>query len=185
MDSTFFLTTTVSILLALAGYLFTWFNGRRTQQRRDQLERVNAQLSDLYGPLFALVESSDISWRAFRSQYQPNSRYFSDHHPPSEDDLIAWRLWMQTVFMPINLQMSDIIQDHADLLIESDMPQVLMRLQAHVASFKAVMQRWEFGDYAEHESLIHYPSEALIKYATDSYQSLKQEQAELLGLLRG
>ncbi|MEM8863055.1 MAG: hypothetical protein AAGD96_32490, partial [Chloroflexota bacterium] len=105
MDGTFIITTSVSILLALTGYLFTWFSGRRSQQKRDQLDRINKQLADLYGPMFALVESSDIAWRAFRTKHQPHSRFFSDKQPPSEEDIIAWRRWMRTVFMPINTQM--------------------------------------------------------------------------------
>ena len=185
MEPTFFITTTVSILLALSGYLFTWFSGRRNQQKRDQLERVNKQLSELYGPMFALVESSDIAWRAFRTQHQPNSRFFSDKMPPSEEDIIAWRRWMRTVFMPINTQMYYIIQNHADLLIESEMPKCLLLLSAHVSSFKAVIDQWTDGDFSQHESLVEYPSESLNQYVTVSYKKLKAEQAELIGLLEG
>ena len=185
MDQAFIITTSITIVLALFGYLFTWFSNRRSAQYQAQLDRINQQLSDLYGPLFALAESSDISWKAFRSRHQPNSRYFSKIKPPSEEDIETWRLWMQTVFMPINSQMVEIIQNNADLLIESDMPKCLLLLLAHVASFKAVIERWERGDYSEHESMVVYPSEPLLTYLNDSYQTLKIEQAELIGLLKG
>lgn len=185
MDLTFVTTTSLTILLALFGYLFTWYSGRRSAQQQAQLDRVNKQLSSLYGPLFALVESSNISWRAFRSKHQPSSRYFSNIKPPSEADVLAWRLWMQTVFMPINSQMYDIVQDHADLLIESDMPKCLLLLLAHVSSFKAVIQKWEQGDFSEHESMVVYPSEELITYVNESYTKLKADQAKLIGLLKG
>lgn len=184
MDQTFFITTSISILLALLGYLYTWFSSRRSSQQKAQLERVNLQLSNLYGPLFALVESSDISWRAFRSKHQPNSRYFSKVKPPAEKDIEAWRLWMKTVFMPINSQMYDIVQDNAELLIESEMPKCLLLLLAHVASFKAVIKKWKQNDFSEHESLVVYPSEELIDYVNSSYKSLKREQSKLIGLLR-
>lgn len=185
MDNTFFITTSVSIVLALFGYLFTWFSSRRSQQQRDQLDRVNDQLSELYGPLFALVESSDIAWRAFRTKHQPNNAFFSDQHPPTEDDLAAWRTWMNTVFMPINTELVGIIQQNAHLLIESDMPNCLLMLSAHVASFSAVVNQWEHGNLSDHQSLVDYPSESLISYANISYKGLKQEQAKLLGLLKG
>ena len=87
--------------------------------------------------------------------------------------------------MPINLQLYDIVQDNAHLLIESDMPKCLLLLQAHVASFKAVIERWENGDYDEHEALIHYPSKELLDYVTESFQALKAQQADLIGLLDG
>jgi hypothetical protein len=184
MNQTFIITTSISIILALFGYLFTWFSSRRSTQQQAQLDRVNQQLSNLYGPLFALVESTDISWRAFRSKHQPNSRFFSKITPPNEEDVVTWRLWMQTVFMPINSQMYDIIQDHAHLLIESDMPKCLLLLLAHVASFKAVIQQWEQGDFSEHESMVAYPSESLVAYVNESYKKLKAEQAQLIGLLK-
>ncbi len=185
MDPTFLITTSITILLALFGYLFTWFSGRRAQQQRDQLERINNQLEKLYGPLFALVQSSDMSWRAFRVQYQPNSRYFSDLNPPSDADLNAWRLWMRTVFMPINLQMVDIIQSNAHLLIEPEMPECLLVLQAHVSSFKAVIRAWDLDDFSDHESQVHYPSKELLDYVTQAYKKLKSDQAKLIGLLDG
>ena len=85
--------------------------------------------------------------------------------------------------MPINLQLYDIVQDNAHLLIEAEMPECLLVLQAHVASFKAVIERWDKGDYAEHEALIYYPSKELLDYVTESYQALKAQQADLIGLL--
>ena len=44
----------VSVLVALIGYVVKYFNDLRLAQRKDRLDRVSHQLSDLYGPLFAL-----------------------------------------------------------------------------------------------------------------------------------
>ncbi|MER6468031.1 hypothetical protein [Streptomyces collinus] len=48
----------VTIGLAFVGYVVTYLNGLRLTQRQERLARVNRQLSDLYGPLFALTEAN-------------------------------------------------------------------------------------------------------------------------------
>ena len=104
MDTNFFVTTVVTLLLAFIGYLATYLNNLRLSQRAEKLERVNRQLGELYGPMFALTNASDIAWRAFRSVNRSGKAYFGDGKPPSESELQAWRLWISTVFMPVNLR---------------------------------------------------------------------------------
>jgi hypothetical protein len=47
------LTVLVTVCLALTGYLYSLFLARR----KDRLDRINRQLSDLYGPL-RIIENS-------------------------------------------------------------------------------------------------------------------------------
>ncbi|MFH8340422.1 hypothetical protein [Streptomyces sp. AM6-12] len=55
----------VTIGLAFVGCVVTYLNGLRLSQREERLARVNRQLSDLYGPLFALTEASTRIFDAF------------------------------------------------------------------------------------------------------------------------
>jgi hypothetical protein len=66
--------------------------------------------------------------------------YFSNDPPPTEEDIQTWRLWMTTVFMPINLRIYELIVSKADLLIERDMPECLRELGAHVAAYQTVLK---------------------------------------------
>ena len=84
LDSKFIITTVVTISLAFIGYLITYFNNLRLSQRKEKLERVNSQLRELYGPLFALVNTSEIAWKSFRSVYRPSGAYFNGIEQPSE-----------------------------------------------------------------------------------------------------
>ncbi len=47
-----YLTTILSLVipvaLALGGYLFTYFYGKKQEQRKNRLERINRQLDELY-----------------------------------------------------------------------------------------------------------------------------------------
>lgn len=184
MDTNLVVTTTVTVLLAFLGYLITYLNNLRLSQRAARLERVNRQLGELYGPLFALTHASNIAWLAFRSQYRPGRDYFGEGEPPTDEELKAWRLWMSTVFMPNNLRMYEAIQTKSDLLIESEMPDCLLALCAHVTAYQAVMKKWENDDFSEHTALVEYPTRSLLEYTRNSFQKLKVEQEKLIGKKR-
>jgi hypothetical protein len=56
MKLSILLPLVLSVLLALGGYLFTYFYGKKQEQRKNRLERINRQLDELYGPLLAIVQ---------------------------------------------------------------------------------------------------------------------------------
>jgi len=180
MDLKTIVTLSVTILVAAAGYLFKYLNDLKLSQRKDRLERVDRQLRELYGPLFALDRASTMAWTAFRSRYRPGEAFWGTASSPTEEEAAAWRLWMTEVFMPLNLEMTQIITERADLLEESEMPDVLLELCAHVYAYKPVIREWEQGDYSLHTSIINFPM-ALRDYTSESYVRLKREQARLLG----
>lgn len=172
MNWTLVISTVITVSLALAGYLATYLNNVRLSQRQDRLARVNRQLSELYGPLFALVQSSLQIYNEF-------SRRHVRDVPPTQEQKREYQLWYTTVFMPTNRRMYELVLSKADLLIEQDMPPVLLQLCAHVAGYEITARRWESGDYSEHLSVIPFP-EVLVQYAQESFRSLKQEQRELI-----
>lgn len=88
---------------------------------------------------------------------------------------------MQTVFMPNNIRMYDMIVSKADLLIETDMPQCLLIFCAHVSAAQPVMKKWEAKDYSQQRSEVFYPAKELLEYCSKSFKSLKAEQSSLLG----
>jgi hypothetical protein len=129
------ITISVSLLVAFSGYIAKYLNDLRIAQRKDRLERVNQQLRDLYGPLFSLINASTITWEAFRETYCSRDDFRVKQHvlkvggsrpgimPQSEETKRIWRHWMQNVFMPLNIEMAQLIIDYSDLLEEEDMPE--------------------------------------------------------------
>src|SRR5438045_4547675 len=99
--------------------MVTYFNNLRLAQRSHRLERVSRQLGELYGPLYGLTGAETAVWEVFRERYRPGRHFFSQEDPPSEADVEAWRLWMTTVFMPINNRMYRLVLSKSDLLIET------------------------------------------------------------------
>ena len=181
MSDPFLVTTAVTIVLAFSGYLITYLNNLRLAQRSERLARVSKQLGELYGPLYGLIDSEHAVWRVFRARHRPGKHFFSQDDPPTEEDLEAWRLWMTTVFAPINNRMYELVLSKSDLLIETEMPQCLRDLCGHVVGYQLVMKKWENGDFSENVSLLAFPQAELVEYIGKSYNALKMEQAKLLG----
>ena len=173
MDTTL-ITVSVTILLAAAGYIATYLNGLRLARRKDRLDRVSKQLSDFYGPLLALSRATERSWSAFVDAH--------GSMPSAEDRKAHFRLWMREVFMPLNIRMVDVVTNKADLLDEPYVPELLLELCAHVASYRAILKRWEEGDFSETAAKIPFPGPDLNAYAERTFARLKAEQNDLLGV---
>ena len=115
-------------LVAFAGFLATYLNNLQLSQRQERLARLNKQMSDLYGPLFAVTGTLDIAWRTFRSNYRVGVSYFHDEtSEATEAEKEAWQSWMTNVFAPHNERLYELIVNHTDLLIEDTMPDALLQ----------------------------------------------------------
>src|SRR3954469_10283586 len=60
-------TLLVTVAVAFGGYFATYLWNLRIAQRKDRLERVNRQLSELYGPLLALVTAGTRAFQVWRT----------------------------------------------------------------------------------------------------------------------
>lgn len=181
LDWTVVASLAVTLAVALGGYLATYFNGLRLDQRKDRLNRVNRQLSELYGPLLSLASASSASWEAFRSHYQPGPwNFFDPESPPTDEAMRTWRQWMRHVLMPLNERMVELVITKADLLDTATMPDCLLELVSHVAAYRAFLAQWDEGDFSQKEVLIEFPEDVL-DYATNTFSKLKEEQQQLLG----
>jgi hypothetical protein len=172
-------TLSVSVLLAVAGYFASYVYNLRLAERKDRLEYVNRQLSDLYGPLVALTTAGATTWAGFRQLYRPHGPFWGEP-TPTEDEAAAWRLWMTEVFMPLNEQIFEVITNNAELLIESEMPKPLLDVCAHVAGYRPVLRSWAEGDTRRNTSTSDFNGRELAEYALTRFAALKVEQQRLL-----
>ncbi|WP_088243556.1 hypothetical protein [Calothrix rhizosoleniae] len=167
----------VTITLAFTGYILTYLNNLRLARRKDRLTLISKQLNDFYGPLFIASEAGAIAFQSIQKKIGLPSR-----EVPQVDSKIyvEWRLWMENVFMPINIFREELILNHAHLIREEETPVCLLRFVAHVSAYKVVLKKWSEDDYSEHFSVIDFPSE-ILNYAKVSYRELKEEQIKLIG----
>ena len=60
------------LMLNCAGYMFTYYNSKVTKEREAQIDRINEQVRDLYGPLLACVTASKSAFDAMVRQHSPD-----------------------------------------------------------------------------------------------------------------
>jgi hypothetical protein len=174
------LTAAVSVFVAVLGFLLNQRAQLQLERRRARLERVNAQLRSLYGPLFALVETNERVWRALRDDGLPDQA----NRVPAEQLGVAererWEATRNDVLAPLNERMNELIVDHADLLIEREMPAPLLQFCAHVTGDRA--PRPETASASGRDSLVPHPGRPYVEYVRTSFATLKEEQFTLLRL---
>lgn len=179
----------VTVVLAFAGYLVTYWSGRRLSQRQERLNRVNRQLSEFYGPLLALTETDSRLYHAF-AQRHPRSdgrsplQHGPEESPLTEEERAEWRLWITTVFLPSQRAMRELLLTKADLLSEAEMPRLLLEVYAHASWQEIAVARWERGDLTVESFPTPFPAGAIRRYARSEFDRLKREQAALLGRRR-
>ncbi|MEV7442916.1 hypothetical protein AB0O22_17470 [Streptomyces sp. NPDC091204] len=177
----------VTVFVAATGYGATYLTNLRLARRKDHLERVNRQLSELYGPLFAQAEASDRAWHKFAARY---GTVWAGSAPATAEQAATWRLWMSTVFMPLNRRMVETVVGHADLLREDTIPEPLKELCAHVACYEPIVARWQEDGFDsvqidDHVSIAgNFPRADLDAYLRRSFEALKLEQARLLAQIQ-
>jgi hypothetical protein len=130
--------------------------------------------------LMTLTATADISFRTFmRAHGQGGFTVFDSAGKPLVDK-DEWMIWMRSVMMPLNRQVMEKVLHGGDLLMESDVPRVLLDFSAHVSSWESVLAKWEQGDTRQLGSVVNHPGRSLLHYAVTSYTKLKASQAELL-----
>lgn len=177
------ITASASVLVAAAVFVANLVVQFRSERRQFALERVNAQLRELYGPLYAQYEVNETIWRALRDSGLPD-REVRRAGTATEAQRAEWRLWVQEALMPGNVKMRDAVIEHADLLIEDEVPHVLAGFCSHVASYEVVLA--QSGDRRKQlaRALIPHPGDEFGEYVQSSFAFLKQRQATLLGSAR-
>jgi hypothetical protein len=174
MDWKTFVTLAVTIGIAVAGYA----NTIRLARRKDRLDRINRQLKELYGPLRTISAATEQIWLAFGRKYQIGEGYWGGKSISDYGDI--WRVWLERVFMPLNLEMVEAITHGADLIDEPRTPQCFLDLCAHVASYQAVLERWRQGDVTEYHSVVGFPTD-LKTHVEERFNYLKAQQIRYLG----
>ena len=173
-----------SVLLALIGYLYTFYSTRITQRREAQLKRLDEQLRMLYGPLYALSVASEAAWTSFMAKFAPEAGVFiKPDRPPTEEELSIWRTWITTVILPMNDEMEKLVRSHWDLVENEEIQPSLIQLVAHTTGYRWVVERWNQSDFRECHSVVGFPKEfnTLIRKQHDE---LRQRQMALLGMRR-
>ena len=164
-----------TVVVAFTGYLFTYWNNLRHAKHQAELELVNRRLNKFYGPLYIIVHSTAIAYHEHQSKLSKKQ-----NGQISKKEQEEYKAWILSVYAPLAEKLSALIQDGAHLIREEKMPQALLDLIAHVYVTKALIYKWENGDYSELHPSIDYPFKEITEYAEESYSELKAQQLKLI-----
>ena len=178
MDLATAATLAVTVLVAVGGYATKYWHDLRISERKDRLERLNRQLSEFYGPLYALSLAGAAAFDAL-------AKYWKLNNPGARPlEQRTWEIWVRDIFMPLNRRMVSLVIEKADLLDGDEMPQALLDLCTHVYAYEAVLKQWEEGDFSQRTSVIDFPASGLQTFVSTEFPRLKAEQIDLIGELR-
>ena len=62
----------IAALIAVTGWGITYFHKWYFDNKTNQLDRVNKQLKELYGPLYVRLIASQETWNAFWRKHKPS-----------------------------------------------------------------------------------------------------------------
>jgi hypothetical protein len=176
-----YVSLSVTVALAFVGYLATYVNNVALARRRERLELVSKQLNEFYGPLYLSSKASAIAYQALKKKLGIVAKDgFAPDASGDTPTMKEWRLWVTEVLMPMNLSQETIILRSAHLIREQEVPECLLTFVAHIAAWKALLKKWEAGEYSEQFSVVPYPPE-VAEYAALAYRELKAEQLQLIG----
>lgn len=181
------IAATAALVTAAVAAGLSYGYGQLMQRRKARLDRLNAQLEHLYGPLYATLEASRIAYRRFLDRVRPGSDTLFDPDGPAPDErqLRLFRQWVEAVSHPRAARAFELITGHAHLLIEDEMPDCLLQFLAHKSGYDVLTARWKDGDFTEHLSVVRHPGDELYDYLRRSFTRLKVEQARELAATQG
>jgi hypothetical protein len=180
METEAIITVVVTVAIAASGYAVKYWSDVRLAAREARLARINRQLSEFYGPMYAMAQAGQAAFTALweRSGRDPKAVL---HDAPDERFTPIWQSWMTHIFMPLNRRMVSLVVDKADLLDEDEMPESLWMLCAHVYGYEGILRQWETGDDSQLTSAVVFPRQPLRDYVGRRFNELKVEQVRLLG----
>jgi hypothetical protein len=182
------------LLPAVGGYLFTFYNSLKQDQRNHSIARIHEQVKEFYGPLLACISASKSSYDAMVRQHSPNGTVDSFLHAirtnPSGHEGCMYRDWVKNVLQPLNEKAADTIINNLNLLespeyvgeegVKHVVPPSMLQFVAHVSSLRVIIKQWEDGKVGEW-SAVSYPND-LLDIIQKDFTRLKKKQRRLLGM---
>lgn len=171
----------IPVIVAVLGYWFTKRNQLELTRWRERLDLINSRLNNFYGPLYV---QSEVGYMAYKTLIDKMGGEQVFRQVPIEAAVLEeWRVWVETIFLPLNQASEDLIMRNAHLIREEEFPISLLLFIMHATSYRAMVAKWQQGDYSEYLPNADYPVE-LSAYAAQSYRELKHEQLKLIGKLK-
>jgi hypothetical protein len=165
----------VAVFGALLGIRIQIRARRRDDILKNQLERLNKQISEFYGPLHTLYETGHRNHYNFLVLHGDNASLKNPNY----------KIWYENIFHSTNSGMENIIINKADLVLGKDIPDCLLAFCKWSAKMKLFLNAPSQDGYDESKSKVieartQHPEVRMQMYLRASLEVLKEEQSRLL-----
>lgn len=158
-------------------------NDKELESIRWKKELIDKQISNLYGPMYALIIEGDVSFS--RILYQlgrrcviPRDKSFSDL---PEDEQKIWKHYVDTYKIENQMKMVKIMRNNLHLIYNSEIPTCYKEFLDYSLGWEMLDNQKRNGvpNYYEYHYVFNYPTE-FNHYIRTTLQTLLEEQGKLL-----
>ncbi len=179
-----------SIFLIIFGALLQFFITYKYNQyienkkhdkelKKAKIQLIEKRLNEFYLPLHEALNKSKRLWINYRKRYA-NTEVFSEiAQGKVTKNTLRWQRYMLSVFQPLHLELSKILQKRQLALDNIKLLQQLDMLEQHIAYYNVIFMQWKYKDATENFAPTHFPK-YLIKYIDEDITRLLQEKEQLL-----
>jgi hypothetical protein len=142
----------IGLLILLAGFFLNRFLERFKSQQailkdaqslRDQaaLRNLQRQIEELYSPLLALIQHSRLVYEVSAKKL-PRLREASGYKSTKSESEV-WRYFVEQYFLPLNLQMAELIRSKVHLIDTDQIPESFLQFLKHQSQFDCLHILWK------------------------------------------
>lgn len=191
----------IDIVIAVIGLIFVIFgwiipyrhsvkaeklriiNEKELERIRWKKDLIDKQISELYGPIYALIIEGDISFS--RILYQlgrkcviPEGKSFNDL---PEDEQKIWKHYVDTYKIKNQMKMVEIMRNNLHLIYNSELPNCYKEFLDYSLGWELLdnQKRQGVPNYYEYHYLFNYPAD-FSHYIRTTLELLLDEQAMLM-----
>lgn len=175
------LTAAISIAGWVVNYVFTGLANRNRDKTAAQLQHVERQLAEFYGPLAFLVLEGQESQEDLHAAIGRSHGFDEEHLELSEEELKIWLFFVENKWFPKDEKIKELLTTKTHLVEGEQIPESFYAFLAHYNSWWLEHERWkkEQVRYSFH-SRIRWP-EDFDKHVLGTFEALKKKHALLLG----
>lgn len=194
MDDTFVFQFIESIatIIGLILVIFGWIipsrkelkNNFELQNRQWKKAFVDRQISELYGPLDAIITMQNMRRNIIKYQFGRPAIFkeTGELQDLSEDEEKQWVHFVDTYVLPSLNEIIELFKSHRDLMFESEIPEEVKAIYKYAISFEMASKQYKDGvpNYYQYHSIGNYPV-SFNNYVNRTLKKLKEEQKKLMG----
>ncbi len=132
-------------LITAMGWFANYYLSRKkedeSRRREAALKHLERQIEELYGPLWGLIQQSEAIYQvACKRLPTANGRVDLSQFKGQDGEI--WNYLKETFFMPINLQVAELLRTKIYLIDANEIPASFQAFMSHQAQFAVLHRLW-------------------------------------------